>query len=152
MSGDVKERPSLQTNVQMNLYSEKSLVSPEIIEAVSKDADLKQKFIEWVSTASENSKTLTEAQAAQVKAIHEENMKNAELQQMSMSLANRDVFVKGCVAVVPSCLSFLISLALLAIAFYVIVFTDKTVIGSVSGLLGIVIPAISVINDRRRGR
>lgn len=141
---------NFQLNVQANSYNDRSLVSPEILDFISKDADLKKRYLKWVDVASENTKTATEAQAKQVEYNHQANQMNFELQKQNQKIAKMDVFLRNFATILPSCFSFLISLALLAIAFYVIVFTDKTFIGSVSGLLGVVIPAVSVLNARKK--
>lgn len=142
--------PAFQLNVQANSYADRSLVSTEILNAISKDPELKNHYLQWVDTASQNTKTATETQLKQVEYAHEADKMNFELQRQNQKIAKTDVWLRNMASVVPSCLSFLISLALLAIAFYVIVYTDKTLIGSVSGLLGVVIPAISVINSRKK--
>lgn len=64
---------------QANLYADKSLVTPEIIEAVSKDEDIKTHFLIWGDVASENSKIAAQNQSKQLDYIHEDNKRNAEL-------------------------------------------------------------------------
>lgn len=142
--------PKIQFNLQANAYGDRSLVSSEILGAISKDAELKEHYLQWVDVASQNTKIATEAQAKQIEYAHEADQMNYDLQKQNQKIAKTDVWLRSFASILPSCFSFLISLALIAIAFYVIVFTDKTLIGSVTGLLGIVIPAISVINSRKR--
>ncbi len=147
---DPTRNPAFQFNLQANSYADRSLVSSEILGAISKDPDLKSHYLQWVDTASQNTKLATETQAKQVEYAHDADKMNYDLQRQNQKIAKTDVWLRNFASTLPSCFSFLISLALLAIAFYVIVFTDKTLIGSVSGLLGVVIPAISVINGRKK--
>lgn len=142
--------PKIQFNLQANAYGDRSLVSSEILGAISKDAELKEHYLQWVDVASQNTKVATETQAKQVEYAHEADQMNFELQKQNQKIAKTDVWLRSFASILPSCFSFLISLSLIAIAFYVIVFTDKTLIGSVTGLLGMIIPAISVINARKR--
>lgn len=149
LNGSEQEQPAtMQATIQFNqanLYADKSLVTPEIIEAVSKDEDIKAHFLRWGDVASENSKIAAQNQSKQLDYIHEDNKRNADLHEMNLKNAKTEVWLRGIASILPSCFSFLISFALIICGALVIIFTEKDSYGWVSTIVGLIIPAISVI-------
>ena len=99
--------PKIQFNLQANAYADRSLVSSEILDAISKDAKLKEHYLQWVDVASQNTKIATETQAKQVEYVHEANQMNYDLQKQNQKIAKTDVWLRSFASILPSCFSFL---------------------------------------------
>lgn len=153
LHGNEQEQPAtLQTTIQFNqanLYADKTLITPEIITAVSKDKDIKDHFLNWCDVASSNSAIVAQNQSKQLDYVNEDNKRNAELQELNLKNAKTEVWLRGIAAILPSCFSFLISFALIVCGALVIIFTDKDSYGWVATIIGLIIPAISVVRSHK---
>lgn len=146
----VHTQPPIQLNVQNNAFNDRSLVSPDIISAISSDKELKSKYISWVDTASGNTRIVAETQAKQIEYNHEANKMNFELQQKNLGIARMDVFLRNIASMFPGCCSLIMCLALLGVGVYILVATEMKALGTVCTLLSLVIPSISVFNQKKK--
>lgn len=145
----VRTQPPIQLNVQNNAFNDRSLVSPEIISAISSDEELKKKYISWVDTASGNTRLAAEAQAKQVEYNHDANKMNFELQQKNLGIAKMDVLLRNVASMLPGCCSLIMCLALLGVGVYILVTTEMKALGAVFTFLSIVIPSVSIFNQKK---